>query len=128
MKEVLSKGQCYYYLSIPNNCDISNIEVLDDSYNGTENLDLYYYSKNKSEIDLVCNALKSVVVDNFKDNWQPDKEEVYYWITLDNCSHFRTLHIKEGKLEENEVTYKYNIFKTEEDAKNILNRILQQLT
>ena len=50
MKEVLAIDQAYYYLSMPNNCDISNIEVLDDSYNGTVNLDLYYYSKNKGEI------------------------------------------------------------------------------
>ncbi len=125
MKEVLSKGQCYYYLSIPNNCDISNIEVLDDSYNGTVNLDLYYYSKNKGEIDLVCNALKSVVVDNFKDNWQPDKEEVYYWITLDNCSHFRTLHVKDGVW--NGTHYNNNYFRTKEEAVEMLNKILQQL-
>lgn len=125
MKEVLAMGQAYYYLSIPNNCDISNIKVLDGIYKETANLELYYYSKDFASIKLVCDAIKSVVVDNFKDNWQPDKEEVYYWITLDNCSHFRTLRVKDGVW--NGTHYNNNYFRTKEEAVEMLNRIKQQL-
>ena len=50
MKEVLSKGQCYYYLSIPNNCDISNIDVQKNIYEENMNLELCYYSINYASI------------------------------------------------------------------------------
>ncbi len=123
MKEVLAMGQAYYYLSIPNNCDISNIKVLDGIYKETANLELYYYSKDFASIKLVCDAIKNVVVNNFKSDWTPDNDEVYYWITLDNKSHLRTLYVKSGTGN----YYNNNYFKTREEAENMLNRIKQQL-
>ena len=125
MKDVLSVGQCYYYLNIPNNCDIENIRVLHGFYKSGVNLDLYYYSKDLSSITLGCDAIKGVIRDNFKNSrWIPTSSMNYYWVTLDNQSHFRTLHIKNG----NGNCYSHNYFKTEGDAKKMYDRIMQQLT
>ena len=116
-----------YYIKQSNNCNFRDMEVAEDRGGG--DLSNYICSTDKDKLLNLVQELKRAI-DYFwdsKDRKPFEKDKKYWWVTVDEKNHLKTIHCKCDIIADKNGSPDKNYFESSDDAYLLLELICSKI-
>lgn len=116
-----------YYIKQSNNCNFRNLEVSEEKGGG--NLTNYICSKDKDKLLYLVQELRKTIDDfwDSKDRKPFEKDKKYWWVTVDEKGHLKTIHCKQDIITDKNGSPDKNYFESSADAYLLLTLICSKV-